>query len=127
MQLHAIDKEKPMKKLVGRERKAMKKKGEKHHLISLQWFWNTLITGKMTGTTAGRKPSFLAFFRSGSSKDEGIQLRAIFLFPFFTIFTLCATFFMGMQGWSARGLRGGSKHEEEEAAAAAKEQQAGKQ
>jgi hypothetical protein len=49
------------------------------------------------------------------------------LFPFFTIFTLCATLLMGMQGWSARGLRGESKREEEEAAAAAEEWQAGKQ
>jgi hypothetical protein len=32
--LHAIDKEKPTKKLVGRERKAMDKKGEEHHSIS---------------------------------------------------------------------------------------------
>jgi hypothetical protein len=37
----------------------------------------------MTGATAGRKPSFLAFFRLGSSNDEGTHLRAIFLSPFF--------------------------------------------
>jgi hypothetical protein len=43
MQLHAIDKEKPTKKFVGRKRKATKKKGEKHHPISLRWFWNTLV------------------------------------------------------------------------------------
>jgi hypothetical protein len=55
------------------------------------------------------------------------KLRAIFLFPFFTIFNLCATLLMGMHGWSAWGLRGECKHEEEEAAAASEEQQAGKQ
>jgi hypothetical protein len=38
-----------------------------------------------------------------------------------TIFTLCATLLMGMQWWSAPGLRGEGKHEEEEAAAAAEE------
>jgi hypothetical protein len=43
------------------------------------------------------------------------------LFPFFTIFTLCATFLMGMQGWGAQGLRGEGKREEEEEAAAAEE------
>jgi hypothetical protein len=49
------------------------------------------------------------------------------LFPFFTIFTLYATQLMGMQGWSAQGLRGESKREEEEAVAAAEERKAGKQ
>jgi hypothetical protein len=33
---------------------------------------------------------------------------------------------MGMQWWSARGLRGEGKHKEEEAVAVAEEQQAGK-
>jgi hypothetical protein len=33
---------------------------------------------------------------------------------------------MGIQWWSARGLRGEGKREEEEAVAAAEEQQAGK-
>jgi hypothetical protein len=44
MKLHAIDKEKPTKKFVGRERKATKEKGEKQHLVSLQRLWNTLLT-----------------------------------------------------------------------------------
>jgi hypothetical protein len=46
MYLHTIDKEKPTKKFVGRERKATEKKGEEHHPISLWWFWNTLIAGE---------------------------------------------------------------------------------
>jgi hypothetical protein len=61
-----------------------------------------------------------------SSKDKGTQLSAIFLVPFLTIFTLCTTLMMGMQWWSARGLRGEGKHKEEEAVAVAEEQQAGK-
>jgi hypothetical protein len=32
-----------MKKFVGRERKAVKKKGEKHHPIYLRRFWHTLV------------------------------------------------------------------------------------
>jgi hypothetical protein len=105
----------------------MKKKGEEHHLISLWWFWNTLVTGEDGMRHFQENPSFLAFFRFASSKDEGTQLSAIFLVPFLTIFTLCATFLMGMQWWSAQGLRGEGKREEEEAVAAAEEQQAGKQ
>jgi hypothetical protein len=46
MKLHAIDKEKPTKKFMGRKRKAMKEKSEKLHPVSLRWFWNTLVTGK---------------------------------------------------------------------------------
>jgi hypothetical protein len=34
MKLHAIDKEKPTKKFVGRKRKAMEKKGEEHHPVT---------------------------------------------------------------------------------------------
>jgi hypothetical protein len=43
MKLHAIDKEKPTKKFVGRERKATEKKGKEHHPVSFWWFWHTLI------------------------------------------------------------------------------------
>jgi hypothetical protein len=46
MKLHTIDKEKPMKKFVGRERKATKEKGEKHHPVSLRRLWNTLLAGE---------------------------------------------------------------------------------
>jgi hypothetical protein len=46
MKLHAIDKEKPTKKFVGRKRKATKEKGEKHHQVSLRRLWNTLLTGE---------------------------------------------------------------------------------
>jgi hypothetical protein len=40
---------------------------------------------------------FLAFFRSTSSKDEGIQFRAYFFILFFAIFDWWATLLMGMQ------------------------------
>lgn len=103
MKLHAIDKEKPTKKFMGRKRKATKEKGKEHHPVSLQWLWNTLVAGEDDQCRCWKKPSFLAFFRSVSSNDEGTHLRAIVLSPFFTIFTLCTTFLMGMQGWSARG------------------------
>jgi hypothetical protein len=46
MKLHAIDKEKPTKKFMGRKRKSTKEKGEKHHPVSLRWFWNTLVAGE---------------------------------------------------------------------------------
>jgi hypothetical protein len=35
MQLHAIDKEKPTKKFVGRKRKATEEKSKEHHPIAL--------------------------------------------------------------------------------------------
>jgi hypothetical protein len=96
MQLHAIDKEKPTKKFVGRERKAMKEKGEKHQPISFRRLWNTLLAEEDDRCRCRKKALLFAFFRLGSSKDEGTHLRAIFLSPFFTIFTLCATFLVGM-------------------------------
>jgi hypothetical protein len=46
MKLHAIDKEKPTKKFMGKERKATKEKGEKHHTVSLWRLWNTLLAGE---------------------------------------------------------------------------------
>jgi hypothetical protein len=76
----------------------------------------------MIGTAASRKPFFLAFFRSESSKDKGTQFRASFLVPFLAIFALCATLLVGVQWWSAWGLRGEGKREEEEAVAAEEEQ-----
>jgi hypothetical protein len=106
---------------VGRERHATEKEGKEHHPMFLWWFGNALVAKIMTGAASGRKPSFLAYFRSASSKDEGTQLRAILLVPLLTIFTLCATLLMGMQRWSARGLRGEGKCKEEEVVAAAEE------
>jgi hypothetical protein len=50
----------------------------------------------MIGADSGRRPSFLAFFRSDSSNDEGTHLVDVLLLPFFVIFSLCATFLMGI-------------------------------
>jgi hypothetical protein len=52
---------------------------------------------------------------------------ATLLLPFFVIFSLCATFLMGIQKRHARGLRKDFKRKKEEAMAAAEEQRAGKQ
>jgi hypothetical protein len=46
MKLHAVDKEKPTKKLVGRERKNMDKEGKEHNLISFWRRGNALVVGK---------------------------------------------------------------------------------
>jgi hypothetical protein len=63
----------------------------------------------------------LAFFRSDSSSDEGTHLVDALLLPFFVIFSLCATFLMGIHKRCARGLRGECKRKGEEAMAAAEE------
>jgi hypothetical protein len=81
----------------------------------------------MIGTDSGRRPSFLALFRSDSSNNEGTHLVATLMLPFFVIFSLCATFLMGIQKRCARGLREECKHKEEEAMTAMEEQRAGKQ
>jgi hypothetical protein len=46
MKLHAVDKENPTKKLVGRERKATEKEGKEHNPISFWRRGNALITGE---------------------------------------------------------------------------------
>jgi hypothetical protein len=59
----------------------------------------------MISTESDKNPSFLAFFRSASSKAKGIQPKAYFFAPFFAILDRCATHLMGMQWRGARGLR----------------------
>jgi hypothetical protein len=78
--------------------------------------------GKTIGADSGRRPSFLAFFRSDSLNNEGTHLVDALLFPFFIIFSLCATFLMGIHKRRARGLRGECKRKEEEEAMAASEE-----
>jgi hypothetical protein len=97
VKLHAIDKEKPTKKLVGRKRKAAEKKCKEHNPISARRLGDTLVARKTIGADFGRKLSFLAFFRLDSSNDEGTHLVPTLLLPFFVIFSLCATFLMGIQ------------------------------
>jgi hypothetical protein len=52
---------------------------------------------------------------------------AALLLPFFVIFSLCATFLMGIYKRCAWGLRAECKRKEKEAIAVAEEQRAGKQ
>jgi hypothetical protein len=44
--LHAVDKEKPTKKLMGRERKATEKEGKEHNPISFWRRGNALVAGE---------------------------------------------------------------------------------
>jgi hypothetical protein len=68
--------------------------------------------GKMIGANSGRRPSFLAFFRSDSSNDEGTHLVATLLLPFIV---------MGIHKRRAQGLIGECRRKEEEAMAVAEE------
>jgi hypothetical protein len=80
------------------------------------------VLGKMISAEAGTNPSFLAFFRSASSKEEEIQPKACFFVPFFAILDQCTTLLMGMQWRGTRGLREKGERKEEEAVAVAEEQ-----
>jgi hypothetical protein len=64
-----------------------------------------LVLGKMISVDSDSNPSFLAFFRSASSKAEGIHSKACFFAPFFAILDWYATRLMGMQWRGTRGLR----------------------
>jgi hypothetical protein len=48
---------------VGRERKAIEKKGEEHHPISLRWFWNTLVAGEDDRRRFWEKPLLLGLLQ----------------------------------------------------------------
>jgi hypothetical protein len=60
----------------------LQEKGEKHHPVSLRRLWNMLLAGEDDRHRYRKKALLFAFFRLGSSKDEGTHLRAIFLSPF---------------------------------------------
>jgi hypothetical protein len=63
MQLHAIYKQKPMKKFVGRERKAAVNKRHEHHPETLRRMRNDLATRGAHSMESERNPAALAFFR----------------------------------------------------------------
>jgi hypothetical protein len=46
VQLHAVDKEKPMKKLVGQERKIAEGRGEEQHSVAILRERNDLVVGE---------------------------------------------------------------------------------
>jgi hypothetical protein len=127
VKLHTINKEKPTKKLVGRKRKVVRRKARNITQYPPRGLGIRSVPGNIIGTDSRRRPSFLAFFRSDSSNDEGTHLVATLLLPFFVIFSLCATFLMGIHKRCAQGLRGECKSKEEEEMEAAEEQRAGKQ
>jgi hypothetical protein len=107
---------------MGRKREATEKESEEHPPESAGGKGMASVLGKTISTEAGRNLSCLAFFRSPSLKEEGIQPKACFFVPFFAIFDRCATLLMGMQKRGTRGLREKGERKEEEAVAAAKEQ-----
>jgi hypothetical protein len=63
MNLHTIDKEKPTKKFVRRERKATEKKGKEHHPLSFWWFWHTHVTGEDDRRRLWEEPLLLALLQ----------------------------------------------------------------
>jgi hypothetical protein len=78
MQLHVIHKQKPTKKFVGRKREKLRRRKARN--ISRNPAGGegmASMPGKMISTEAGRNPSFLAFFGSASSKEEGIQPKPV--------------------------------------------------
>jgi hypothetical protein len=46
VKLHAINKEKPVKKFVGRKRKSAQEKSKKHHPIAARGLWDVLGAGE---------------------------------------------------------------------------------
>jgi hypothetical protein len=57
MKLHAINKEEPTKKFVGRRRKTSKEESKKHHPITARGLGMHLVPGKMIGAAPTRNPS----------------------------------------------------------------------
>jgi hypothetical protein len=68
MKQHAIDKEKPTKKFMGRKRKATKEKGEEHHPVSLRWLWNTFVAGEDDQRRCWKKALILGLLQIGLVK-----------------------------------------------------------
>jgi hypothetical protein len=52
VKLHTINKEKPMKKLVGRKRKAAEEEGKEHYSITAWGLRDPLSAGELNGVTA---------------------------------------------------------------------------
>jgi hypothetical protein len=60
VQLHAIDKEKPTKKFVGRKRKSTEEKGKEHHPVALLWLRDDLSAGEDNLYACRKKTLLLA-------------------------------------------------------------------
>jgi hypothetical protein len=59
VKLHAVNKEKPTKKFVGRKGQAAKKKGKKHHPIAARGLQDAIGAGEDDLVTSGEKSILL--------------------------------------------------------------------
>jgi hypothetical protein len=76
IKLNAVDKEKPTKKLVGRERKATEKEGKEHNPISLWQQGNTLFTGEDDWRCFREKAILFCFLQIGLLKHRRNPLES---------------------------------------------------
>jgi hypothetical protein len=76
MKLHAVDKEKPTKKLVGRERKATEKEGKEHNLISFWRRGNVLVAGEDDRCRFREKAILFCFLQIGHLKHRWNPLES---------------------------------------------------
>jgi hypothetical protein len=56
MQLHAVNKEKPTKKFVGRDRETAKEESKEHYPPAFVWSGHSLVTGKLHLRRHGEQP-----------------------------------------------------------------------
>jgi hypothetical protein len=61
VELHTVDKEKPMEKLVGRKRKTAKEESKEHYPITTRGLWDPLSAGKFDGILGGDEAVRLGF------------------------------------------------------------------
>jgi hypothetical protein len=71
VKLHAVNKEKPTKKFVGRKGQAAQKKGKKHHPIATRGLEMRSVLGKITWPLPATNPFSWALVRSNCSNSEG--------------------------------------------------------
>jgi hypothetical protein len=76
MKLHAVDKEKPVKKLMGRERKAMEKEGKEHNPISFWRRGNALVTEEDDWRRFREKAILFCFLQIGLLKHRRNPLES---------------------------------------------------
>jgi hypothetical protein len=74
VKLHAIDKEKPTKKLVGRKRKAAEKKCKEHNPISARRLGDTLVAGEDDRCRFWKKALLFGFLQIGLLERRGNPL-----------------------------------------------------
>jgi hypothetical protein len=72
MQLHAVNKQKPTKKVVGRERETMEEKSQKHHPESRMRCRDDLSVGEDDLGGFCQKPFLLHLRQIISEKEEAV-------------------------------------------------------